>query len=150
MTPDQINLVRASWPSIAARADSLATTFYERLFEIDDSAARLFAGVDMRAQRAKLSQALAVVVKSLDNPDELLPAVAALGKRHAHYGVEARHFDSVGEALLVALGDSLGERFDSDVRSAWAEAYAFVASVMRRALIRATQPPGELVVTEVS
>jgi hemoglobin-like flavoprotein len=68
----------------------------------------------------------------------LLPAVAALGKRHAGYGIEHHHFDSVGQALLAALGDALGRDFTTDVRHAWAEAYALVASVMRRALIRAT------------
>ena len=144
MNSDQTLLVRSSWPSVVANADALTSRFYDRLFEIDASAARLFAGVDMTTQRAKLAQALAVVVTSLDDADRLLPAIAALGKRHAHYGVESRHFDSVGEALLFALGDSLGEEFNSDVRSAWTDAYALVASVMRRALIRATEPPSEL------
>jgi hemoglobin-like flavoprotein len=139
MNSQQILLVRSSWPSVAANADALTTRFYSRLFEIDDGAARLFAGVDMTAQRAKLAQALAVVVKALDDPDRLLPPIAALGKRHAHYGVEFHHFDSVGEALLGALGDSIGDEFTSDVRAAWADAYAFVASVMRRALIRAAE-----------
>jgi hemoglobin-like flavoprotein len=148
MNAQQVLLVRSSWPSVAANADALTNRFYERLFEIDGSAARLFAGVDMTTQRAKLAQALAVVVKSLDDPDRLLPAIAALGKRHAHYGVESQHFDSVGEALLFALANSLGEEFNSDVRGAWTDAYALVASVMRRALIRATELPSEVVVAD--
>ena len=148
MNSKQTLLVRSSWSAVAANADTLTVRFYERLFEIDDSAARLFAGVDMSAQRARLAQALAVVVISLDDLDRLLPAIAALGKRHAHYGVKSHHFDSVGEALLVALADSLGEEFSSDVRRAWTDAYALVASVMRRALIRATEPPSELVAAD--
>jgi len=148
MNSEQTLLVRSSWPAVAANADMLTVRFYERLFEIDDSAARLFAGIDMTTQRTRLAQALAVVVNSLDDPDRLLPAIAALGKRHAHYGVESHHFDSVGQALLVALADSLGEEFNPDVRRAWTDAYALVASVMRRALIRASQPPGELVIAD--
>lgn len=140
MTSDQILLVRSSWPVVASDGDTLAVRFYERLFEIDDGAARLFAGVDMTSQRKKLAQALAVVVSALDNPDALLPAVAALGKRHASYGVEQRHFDSVGEALITALHATLGETFTPDTKAAWAEAYALVASVMRRALTRAAIP----------
>lgn len=136
MTPEQILLVRASWPVVAAKADVLTTRFYAHLFEIDSSAARLFGHVDMAAQRLKLHQALTVVVYALDDPDRLLPAIGDLGKRHVKYGVEHHHFDSVGEALLRAIGDSLGDAFDRDVRQAWAEAYALVASVMRRALVR--------------
>jgi hemoglobin-like flavoprotein len=136
MTQDQILLVRASWPTVAAQADALTTHFYAHLFEIDDTAARLFAGVDMTAQKKKLAQALAVVIHALDDIDSLLPAVAALGKRHTHYGVEERHFDSVGDALLWALYDVLGDAFTPAVRDAWAQAYTIVSSVMRRPFAR--------------
>ena len=140
MTPDQIELVRGAWPAVAADAGTLALHFYERLFEIDHSAARLFSGVDMDTQRKKLLQALSVVVASLDDPDRLLGAVGALGKRHVHYGVQDHHFDSVGEALINALHDVLGEAFTPEVQGAWLEAYTLVASVMRRALVRASFP----------
>lgn len=136
MTPDQIQLVRSSWPVVAANADALTATFYAHLFEIDDSAARLFVGVEMTSQRSKLAQSLAVVVKALDDSDRLLPPLAALAKRHTQYGVQPHHFDSVGEALLHALAKTLGSAFTRELHDAWADAYALVASVMRRALIR--------------
>jgi nitric oxide dioxygenase len=129
-------LVRGSWPTIAANAESLTIRFYAHLFDIDHSAAQLFAGVDMAVQRTRLAQALAVVIKALDDPDRLLPPIAALGRRHAGYGVTHAHFTSVGEALLWALTDVLGAEFTPPVRDAWSEAYATVASVMRRALYR--------------
>ena len=137
VTEDQAKLVRSSWHVVRQRADLLTAAFYARLFEIDQSAARLFAGVDMAAQRAKLARALELMVETLDDTDALLPFVAALGKRHAHYGVEDHHFESVGQALIAALGETLGSALDSDTRAAWIDAYAIVASVMRRALIRA-------------
>jgi len=137
MTPDQVLLVRSSWAAIAERGDELSVSFYDHLFAIDPSAARLFAHVDMSAQRAKLTHTLGVVVHALDDIDSLLPAVAALGKRHTHYGVEHRHFESVEEALLRAFSDTLGAPFTPDMRAAWTEAYALIASVMKRALVRA-------------
>jgi hemoglobin-like flavoprotein len=137
MTPDQILLVRASWSALAARADMLTITFYEKLFHIDPSAASLFTGVDMAAQRKKLAQALAVVVHAVDDPGTLIPALTAMGKRHASYGVEHRHFESVGAALISALADTLGTDFTTDVRDAWAQAYGAIADVMRGAMVRA-------------
>jgi len=139
MTSDQILLVRTSWPAIAERADVLTRYFYEHLFAIDDNAARLFAHVDMGAQRVKLAQTLGVVVNALDDVDRLLPVVAALGKRHSHYGVEERHFDSVGEALLWAISDTLGPAFTPELHAAWTVAYALIASVMKRALPRSAE-----------
>jgi hemoglobin-like flavoprotein len=79
-------------------------------------------------------------VNALDDPDQLVPVMAALGKRHTHYGVELRHFDSVGEALTRAIGETPGVAFTPAVRQAWSETYALVASVMRRALIRPASP----------
>ena len=136
MTPDQVFLVRSSWPLVAQRAGQFTTSFYEHLFVIDDSAARLFTGVDMEAQRTKLAQTLGVVVHALDDLDRLMPAIAALGKRHARYGVSPHHFDSVGEALIHAFSDTLGDTFTAELRAAWTVAYALVASVMERALTR--------------
>ena len=136
MTPDQVFLVRSSWPTIAERAEQFTSRFYEHLFVIDESAARLFTGVDMGAQRKKLAQTLAVVVHALDDLDRLMPAIAALGKRHTQYGVSAHHFESVGEALIHAFSDALGDAFTAELRAAWTVAYALVASVMQRALAR--------------
>jgi len=142
MTPDQISRVRSSWPDVAADADAMTLRFYEHLFAIDAGAARLFAHTDMGAQRVKLAQMLEALVNALDDPDRLVPVIAALGKRHTHYGVESRHFDSVGEALLLALGETLGVAFTPGTRQAWSETYWLVASVMRRALVRASIPHG--------
>ena len=136
VTPDQIALVRSSWPIAAANADALTSEFYERLFEIDPASALLFTGVDMGAQRKKVAQALAVVVAALDDPDRLLGALGSLAKRHVGYGVKDHHFATVGEALLGALASSLPGQFTSELRDAWAEAYAIVASVMQRAIVR--------------
>ena len=136
MTTHHAALVRSSWPALAECAGELAATFYARLFEIDGGAAKLFAHVDMSAQEAKLMTALATVVEAWDDPANLLPSLGALAKRHASYGVELRHFDSVGDALLWAIADTLGPRFTPQLRIAWAEAYALIASVMKRAIER--------------
>lgn len=143
MTPEQIALVRSSWPLVSADAEALTSNFYERLFEIDPASALLFAGVDMRAQRKKVAQSLAVIVAALDDPDRLLPALAALAKRHATYGVKDHHFANVGEALLGALASSLPGAFTRELRLAWADAYALVASVMQRALARHSRGSAE-------
>ena len=140
MTREKILLVQASWSTVAANIDALTRQFYEHLFDIDNGATRLFAGVDMAAQREKLARSLAVVIASLDNLEQLVPHIAALGKRHVNYGIEQRHYDSVGDALLWALRDTLGSSFTTELHEAWAEAYTLVASVMQRALTRQSAP----------
>jgi len=130
MNPTDIDLIRSSWSGVEPIADTAASLFYGRLFELDPAIERLFRRTDMAAQRKILMQTLTVVVKSLDKLDQLVPAVQALGRRHAGYGVRESHYATVGEALLWTLEQGLGEAFTPPVRSAWAEAYGILASVM--------------------
>ena len=130
MTPTDIDRIRASWAAVEPIADTAAGLFYGRLFELDPAIERLFRRTDMPAQRKVLMQTLTVVVKSLDKLDQIVPAVQALGRRHAGYGVREEHYATVGAALLWTLERGLGDAFTPDVRDAWADAYGILASVM--------------------
>ena len=133
MTPRQQTLMRESWAQVAPIADTAASIFYDRLFELDPSLRWLFSRTDMAGQRRNLMQTLAVVVASIDRLDAIVPAVEALGRRHSGYGVEAAHFETVGQALLDTLAIGLGEAFTTEVREAWATAYGILAGVMQSA-----------------
>jgi len=130
MTPIQQDLIKTSFAQVAPIADQAATIFYDRLFQLDPSLRAMFAHTDMPAQRRNLMQTLTVVVKSIDRLETIIPAVEALGRRHAGYGVEPAHFDTVGQALLDTLAIGLGDGFTSEVRDSWAAAYGLLASVM--------------------
>ena len=133
MTPERKQTVQAAWRLAEAHGDDLARAFYARLFVIDPSAAALFVSTDMPAQRQKLVAMLHGLVEALDNPPLLVPEAAGLARRHVTYGVTDAQYDSVGAALLHAVAETLGEAFTDDVRAAWSEAYALLASIMRRA-----------------
>jgi len=130
MTPTQVGLIRESWAAVEPIADTAAGLFYGRLFELDPALERLFRRTDMARQRQVLMGTLAVVVKTLDRIEELLPAVEALGRRHGGYGVRESHYATVGAALLWTLEQGLGEAFTPAVREAWTEAYGTLAAVM--------------------
>ena len=87
MTQDEIDAVAASFALVAPNARAAGALFYDNLFELDPSLRHLFHG-DIDEQAAKLMQVLAFAVANLEKPDALLPAVRALGQRHAGYGVQ--------------------------------------------------------------
>lgn len=132
MTPKQAELVRTTWDQIVPDADAVARQFYENLFEIDPTAAALFAGTDMDRQRDMLLKALGHVVSHVDRAETLIPALQEMGRRHARYGVEAQHYASVGAALIATLEQGFGTGFTQPIRSAWTAAYAFIASSMQQ------------------
>jgi hemoglobin-like flavoprotein len=142
MRPETERLVRESWARFEPVAVESAALFYEKLFELDPGAQRLFSTTDMVAQGHKVMRMFAQIVHNLDQPDALVPEVADLGRRHVGYGVQDYQYDSVGTALLWTLERGLGPAFTDEVRDAWTEAYLLLSSVLRRATARASQPRG--------
>lgn len=130
---DDVTEVRASWREIAPHASWLGATFYDALFAADPSLVPLFgvnARGEMGEQGGKLMQMLEVAVDGLADPSGLAAVLRALGERHAAYGVEDRHYRTVGDALLQTLALGLGRRFTPARERAWAAVYATMAEAM--------------------
>ena len=129
MKADQIAIVQETFEKIRPISETAAELFYRRLFELNPSFKSLFKG-DMKKQGRMLMQMIDFAVKGIDEPDTILPTIQDLGKRHVGYGVKEEYYDTVGEALLWALEQGLGEDFTSEVKDAWTEAYKLLSGVM--------------------
>lgn len=137
MTPEQIAHIRNSWALMSSSTDDLAMQFYNRLFELDPSLRSLFTSTDMQAQSDKLIQMLSVIVRGVDDLPRLLPAVEALGRRHATYGVKDAHYVTVGAALLRTFKEVLGGSLSVAAEESWAAAFSTLADVMMKAARKA-------------
>jgi hemoglobin-like flavoprotein len=133
MSPDQKQIVQSTWEQVVPMADAAADMFYDRLFKIDTTTRKLFKATDMADQRKKLVRVMSSAIRGLDNIDALASSLEDLGRRHVGYGVTDEHYDSVGVALMWTLEQGLGRAWTPTVASAWADAYALLSGVMRRA-----------------
>jgi nitric oxide dioxygenase len=129
VTPHQIKLIQTSFAHVAPISTIAADLFYGRLFEIAPQLRPMFPQ-DLGEQKKKLMAMLATVVAGLSRIETLMPAVRALGKRHAGYGVDEEHFAPVGAALLWTLETGLGPDFTAEVKDAWATAYGVLSQTM--------------------
>ncbi len=132
MEAKTIELVQESFKLVVPIADKAAEIFYGKLFEKDPSLKPMFKG-NMEEQGRKLMSMIGTAVNGLNNLDALVPAVQNLGKGHAGYGVEDKHYDTVGGALLETLEAGLGDAFTPDVKGAWTEVYTVLATTMKDA-----------------
>jgi hemoglobin-like flavoprotein len=140
MTPRQIQLIQETFAHIEPIAETAAGLFYARLFTLDPGMRRLFKS-DMQDQGRKLMQMLAVAVRGLNAPDQLMPAVRALGMRHAGYGVKPGHYGTVASALLWTLDQGLGDAFTPEVQVAWTTVYGILAGAMLDGAAEASSMP---------
>src|SRR5262245_33336797 len=127
MNTEQVTLVEESFALVAPIAMVAADLFYDRLFVLDPSLKRLFPA-DLSEQKKKLMTMLQVAVASLRKPEQLIPALQNLGRRHTGYGVQASHYETVGAALIWTLEQGLGSAFTPEVRAAWIALYTTVAT----------------------
>jgi len=132
MTPEQKTLVVNTWKAVEPIADTAATLFYNRLFELDPSLRSLFKP-DLGEQKRKLMQTIGFAVSSLGNLETLVPVVQQLGKRHAGYHVKDKDYATVGAALLWTLEQGLGPAFTPEVKAAWTEVYTVLSNTMMAA-----------------
>jgi hemoglobin-like flavoprotein len=132
MTPQQVDLVQRTWRAVLPVGDTAAELFYGKLFSLDPSIQSLFRN-DLREQGRNLTSMVSVAVGSLSRPQRITLAVQQLGRRHAAYGVEPRHYELVGTALLWMLEHVLAEAFTPEVREAWTEVYNLLATTMQDA-----------------
>jgi len=136
MTRHQIELVQSSFNLVVPILEPATMMFYDRLFQLDPSLRPMFR-IPQAEQARKLGHVLTVVVKGLSRPEQILPAVEELGRRHANYGVQPEHYATVGAALLWTLQAGLGEAFTAEVHDAWSSAYHLLSSTMQKAAAEA-------------
>ena len=133
LTEAQKILVQESWEKVKPIADTAASLFYGKLFELDPEIEPLFAHSDMKEQGRKLMTMIGTAVGGLDHLDRLISAIEDMGKRHVGYGVTAAHYDTVGAALLDTLAKGLGDDFTPETEEAWTITYTTLATVMKEA-----------------
>jgi len=130
ITQHQITLVQNSFAKVEPIAEQAAEIFYNKLFEYDPKLKPLFKS-DIKAQGRKLMATLKVATAGLNDLDTLVPVLHQLAERHVKYGVKAADFTPVGNALLYALQQGLGDQFTNEVRQAWVDVFRLVATTMK-------------------
>lgn len=125
-----LEALETSFDLIAPRGDELMDRFYAGLFAAAPSVRPLFAGTDLRRQKAMLLSALVLLRKSLRNLDGIAPTLRALGARHVAYGARPEHYPIVGSVLIASMADVAGDAWRPEHERAWAAAFDVVTAEM--------------------
>ena len=131
VTPEQISLVQDSVDALAARGDDVVRAFYERLFERAPETRAMFPD-DMAELRQNFLVTLTGIVGALGDFDGLAAQTRSLGARHRGYGVTARHYLAVREALVDTMAAELGDAFTDRHAEAWRKSYDLMAELMQQ------------------
>jgi len=138
LKPSTIATVKATAPVLAVHGYAIIERFYERLFQAHPELKNLF---NMRHQeRGEQQRALAGAVlayaTNADNLSALTSAVGRITHKHASLNVQPEQYGVVGQHLLAAIKEVLGDAATTDIIDAWAEAYQELADIFIQAEAR--------------
>jgi hypothetical protein len=68
--------------------------------------------------------------ENIEDPGSLAAVLKNIANKHASLGVRPEHYPIVGENLLAAIKETLGDAATDDIVSAWAQAYGNLADLL--------------------
>lgn len=125
---DHRTLIKSSFDQLVPVSNTFFFLFYNRLFETHPDLKPLFAA-SIDEQGPKLMVMLTILVRGMDHLPELTPKIEEMALRHVKYGVKAEDYQSLGEALIWAIGEMLGDAFTPEAQAAWQQMYNIVAEI---------------------
>ena len=120
-------IVAATKPVLEEHGVAITSRMYERLFAEHPETEALFNGT-APGQAERLADAVIAYATHIDNLAPIIPVVKAIAAKHVAAGVTEEHYPIVGEALLGAMVDVLGD-LDQAILDAWGAAYGFLADI---------------------
>lgn len=124
--------IDASVPVLREHGLAITKRFYGNLFAAHPQLHNLFnAGNQANgSQQQSLASAVFAYAANIDNQAALTPVISRIVNKHASLGVTAAHYPIVGEHLLRAIKEVLGDAATPELIAAWGEAYGLLAQAL--------------------
>lgn len=131
LTPKQIETVKATIPALEQHGIAITSLFYKRLLESHPELKNVF-NLSHQAtgiQPAALAHSVWAYASNIEHPEALQAAISRIGNKHASLGITPEQYPIVGQGLLAAIKDTLGDAATPDIVDAWATAYQQLAEM---------------------
>ncbi|MFC7063074.1 NO-inducible flavohemoprotein [Halobacillus seohaensis] len=124
-----IQTVKSTVPVLAEHGEAITTHFYQRLLSDHPELKNIFNMTNQMAGRQPraLANAVYAAAQYIDNLSAIEPVLNQIAEKHRSLNVKPEHYPIVGEYLLLAIKEVLGEAATDEVIEAWGEAYGAIA-----------------------
>lgn len=126
-----IEIVKSTAPVLKEYGEQITKVFYEKLFETQPGLRNLFNMTNQvkGTQPKVLANAIIQYATYIETPEVLLQAVNSIAHKHSSLSITPEMYPIVGETLLWAIKEVLGDAATPDIIGAWAEAYGELAEI---------------------
>ncbi|WP_079527813.1 NO-inducible flavohemoprotein [Halobacillus hunanensis] len=126
-----IEVVKSTAPVLQEHSQEIGERFYELLFSRVPDLYNMFNQTNQKRgiQQGALAYGVYLAGANIDNLEEIQSMVERVTEKHRALGVHPDQYPIVGETLLQAVKDVLGDAATDEVIRAWEEAYQAIADI---------------------
>ena len=130
LSPATIAIIKSTVPVLEVHGTAITQRFYRQMFAEHPELLNIFNHANQKQgrQQAALANTVYAAAQHIDNLAVILPRVKQIAHKHRSLGVLPEHYPIVGQHLLKAIKDELGDAATDEILGAWAEAYQVIAS----------------------
>ena len=130
-TAQTLAIVKATVPILEEHGNTVTTVFYNNMFAEHPELLDIFNATNQKLGRQQTALATTVLAaaKHLEHLAVLLPQVTQISHKHRALQILPEHYPIVGQHLIGAIKEVLGEAANDDIINAWTEAYDEIASI---------------------
>lgn len=132
LSPQTIATIKATVPVLQTHGETLTRHFYAIMFR-DHPEVRPFFNPAHQAsgtQQRALAASVLAYAQHIDRLEALAGAVPTIVHKHVSLGVLPEHYPIVGQCLLQAIREVLGDAATPEIIDAWAQAYGSLAQIL--------------------
>ncbi|MCR8871433.1 NO-inducible flavohemoprotein [Peribacillus frigoritolerans] len=124
-----IEIVQSTAPVLKEHSKPIGKRFYELLFSKAPDLYNLFNQTNQKRgiQQEALGYAVYAAGEHITNLEAIKPVIKRVTEKHRAIGVKPEQYPVVGETLLQAVKDVLGDAATDEIIEAWGKAYGYIA-----------------------
>lgn len=128
----QEQLIEATAPVVAEHLDAITQRFYPLMFARYPGVASLFNAAHQQsgAQQRALAGAVLAYVQLRQDPARARDVLGIVVEKHVSLGIQPDQYPIVGECLMAAIGEVLGEALTPEIADAWGALYQELADLL--------------------
>lgn len=127
LSPQSLSVVKATAPVVAAHAEQITARFYPRMFAAHPELLRVFNQGNQATGEQSKALAGSVVAYAVQLIDPEAPSfdhvMHRIAYKHVSLGIRPEQYTIVGEHLLAAVAEVLGDAVTPEIAAAWSEVY---------------------------
>ncbi|RZL01783.1 MAG: NO-inducible flavohemoprotein [Rubrivivax sp.] len=129
---ETIALIKATVPVLQQHGEAITTHFYQLMLREHPELKAFFneAHQAQGTQARALAGAVLAYAANIDRLEALAGALPRIIQKHVALGVQPEHYPIVGQCLLRAIKDVLGDAATDEIIAAWGEAYTALAQLL--------------------